>query len=149
MLLLRLFLPGLWLQVRDFMGPQSTRSQSVMGPHPPLQVLISTFKQQFEFQCLKCPSLNNFLSLQRENSTPRSASMVAPQKVWKLRFFHRLLIDGMMDGDLWPLKKFVNWETLLGKHSSGGKCAFDWGCQCLSREGGQACRTTSGRVLAH
>merc|ERR1719412_694039 len=39
--------------VRDFMGPQSTRSQSVMGPHPPLQ---------------------------RENSTPRSASMVAPQK---------------------------------------------------------------------
>jgi len=40
--------------VRDFMGPQSTRSQSVMGPHPPLQ---------------------------RENSTPRSASMVAPQKV--------------------------------------------------------------------
>jgi len=39
--------------VRDFMGPQSTRSQSVMGPHPPLQ---------------------------RENSQPRSASMVAPQK---------------------------------------------------------------------
>jgi len=39
--------------VRDFMGPQSTRSQSVMGPHP---------------------------TLQRENSTPRSASMVAPQK---------------------------------------------------------------------
>merc|ERR1712088_891470 len=39
--------------VWDFMGPQSTRSQSVMGPHPPLQ---------------------------RENSTPRSASMVAPQK---------------------------------------------------------------------
>merc|ERR1719445_331099 len=39
--------------VRDFMGPHSTRSQSVMGPHP---------------------------TLQRENSTPRSASMVAPQK---------------------------------------------------------------------
>ena len=87
------------LQVRDFMGPQSTRSQSVMGPHPPLQ---------------------------RENSQPRSASMVAPQKVCH----------------------HSSWMFLNG-HIPGCKCALDWWCQCFPRKGGEAGWTTSGRVLAY
>ena len=85
------------------MGPQSTRSQSVMGPHP---------------------------TLQRENSTPRSASMVAPQKVTVMHISNSELF-------------------LYEDPDSGSKRAFDWRQWRFPREGGEAGRAASRGVLAH